>query len=139
MLAARSDRLNHFVELGFDLRFEVGLNLVDLGEFSERPTPVFARIVHSRHSVSVHRGLFFFGVFAEVALNFNNQMKQIVFAMPIVHKDNEVGSVFAILRAKPAGHFEAKVVILYVGFHPRMRGARQISKTLFAKERSEAT
>src|ERR1700689_2146451 len=48
-------------------------------------------------------------------------MKRIVLAMPVVHEDNKVGTILAILGAIAVRHLESKVVILHVGLNTRMR------------------
>ena len=58
---------------------------------------MFTSVVYAGHRICFDRGLLFFGVLTPVTLDFNNQMKRIVFAMPIVHEDNEVGTILAIL------------------------------------------
>src|ERR1700730_9033650 len=48
-------------------------------------------------------------------------MKRIVLAMPVVHEDNDVGTILAILGTIAVLHLESKVVILHIGLSTRMR------------------
>ena len=79
------DGLDHLVELAFDLRLEVGFDLIDLGELGERPAAVRARVVHAGHPVGFHRGFLLLGVFAAVAFDLDDQMEEVVVAVAVVH------------------------------------------------------
>src|SRR6266568_4195581 len=52
----------HFVELAFNLRLEVGLHLVNIGKFGEGPATVLAQVIHAGHPVRLHGGLLLFGI-----------------------------------------------------------------------------
>jgi hypothetical protein len=82
---------DHLVKLGFDLRFEVGFDLVNLGKLSKRPAAVLFEVVHAGHPVSIHRCFFVFGVFTAVAFDFDNQVQLVVITVTVVHPDNEIG------------------------------------------------
>ena len=104
----RSDGLDHLVELAFDLGFEVGLDLVDLGELGEGPAAVGAEVVHAGHPVGFHGGLLLLGILAAVALDLDDQVQQVVVAVAVIHQHDEVGQVLARLRAVAVRHFEAR-------------------------------
>ncbi len=92
------DSVDHLVEFGFDLGLEVGLDLIDLGEFGEGPAAILAMVVHARHPVGLHRGFLLLGVFAPIAFDLDNQVQQVIFAVPVVHQHDEVGEVLARLE-----------------------------------------
>ena len=72
---------NRLVKRDFELGLEVSLPLVDIGEFGKGPATVHAQVIHARHSVRVHRGLFLFGILAPVALDLDNQVQHVVLAI----------------------------------------------------------
>ena len=56
-----------------------------------------------------------------VALDLHHEVQEVVFAVAVVHQDNEVGHVDAGLGLKAIRHLEPEPVVLDVGAHARMR------------------
>src|SRR3546814_12122825 len=63
----------HLLELGQYFVFEVDVELPDITELSEGPAAVSLEIVHARNPVVLHRRLLVFGVFAAIALDFDDE------------------------------------------------------------------
>ena len=89
------NRLYHLVKLGFDLGREVGLHLVNFGEFGERPSAIAFEVVHTGYLVNLHGVLLLLGILAPVAFDFDDQVQQIVIAMAVINVHDEVRQVFA--------------------------------------------
>ena len=102
------------------LRLEVGFDLVDLGQLGEGPAAEGAEVVDGGHPVGVHRGLLLLRVLAPVALDLDDEVQQVVVAVPVVHQHDEVGEIAADLGAVAVRHLEAEVVVLHVRLHPRV-------------------
>lgn len=65
--------VDHLVERSLDPGLEVDLDLVEFGELSEGPATILAMVIHSRHPVGFHSLFVCLGIFAPVALDFDNQ------------------------------------------------------------------
>ena len=94
MASARSEALReavaldgapeHRVEGLTDLRSEIALDLIDLGEFSEGPTAVRAEVVHTGHPIGGHRGGLLLGILAAVALDLHDEMKKVIVSVAVI-------------------------------------------------------
>src|SRR5262249_52047600 len=56
----------------------------------------------------------FLGILPAIAFDLNDEMEQVVDGPSVVHQHDEVGQIFADLRAVAIGHFEAQVVIFRI-------------------------
>src|SRR5680860_1019702 len=74
-------------------------------------------MVDARHPVGVHGGLFLFGVFTAVALDLDDEVERVFCAVAVVHLHDEVRAVFARFGGVAVRHFQAEVVVLYIGQH----------------------
>ena len=83
--------------------------------------PYVARVVDRRNPVRLHRRLLLLRVLAPVALDLDDEMQEIVVAVPVVDEDDEVGDVGAALRAVAVRHLEPEVVVLDVRADARVR------------------
>lgn len=86
----------HAVKFRFDLFGEVGLHLEYIGELGKGPATVLLEVVHAGHPVGVHGGFFLLGVFAAIALDLDNELKQVILAAAVAHQHDEIGNVLRI-------------------------------------------
>ena len=93
---------------------------LDVGELGKGPAAVAAVIVHAGHPIDVHSGFLLFGVLPSIALDFDDEMQEIVLSMAIVDEDDKIRKV----RLRPGGvtvrDLETEIVVLDVGFDLRM-------------------
>src|SRR3546814_9884138 len=81
----------HLLELGQYFVFEVDVELPDITELSEGQAAVSLEIVHARNPVVLHRRLLVFGVFAAIALDFDDEVQGII--VTIVYLQNDVRDI----------------------------------------------
>src|SRR5580700_1738255 len=112
--------LDHLIELGLDLGFEVSLDLIGVGELGEGPPAVLAVVVNSGRPVGIHCCLFLLGVFATVTFDLHDEVQKVVVPVSVVHQDDEVGKVPSRFGAVTVRHFQPEVMILDVRLHPRV-------------------
>src|SRR3546814_8233120 len=77
-------------------------------ELSEGPAAVSLEIVHARNPVVLHRRLLVFGVFAAIALDFDDEVQGIIVAIVYLH--NEVRAIDPGLGAVAVGHIQSEVM-----------------------------
>ena len=77
---------DHLVELALDLFLEIRLDLIDVRELGERPAAVPAGMIHTGHPVGFHGGFLLFRVFAAIAFDLDDEVKEIVIAKPIIRR-----------------------------------------------------
>lgn len=110
-----------FVKLRGHLRLKVGLNLVHFREFSKSTATVATIVVDSGDPVGVHRRFLLFRILASIALDLHNQVRQVLFPLPVLDQPDEIGKIRTRFRTVAVRHFEAEVLILHVRPYPRVR------------------
>jgi hypothetical protein len=68
-------------------------------------------VIDSRDPVDIHGGALFFGVFAAVAFDLDDELEQVVGAVAVVHEENEIRQIGAGLGTVAIWHLEAEVVV----------------------------
>src|SRR5665811_601056 len=81
-----------FAEFCDIYEIEVGFDFIDVAELGEGPAPVNLKVVHAGHPISFHRGLLLLRVFAPLALDLDDKVKEIgaairVRPMAVIHQD----------------------------------------------------
>src|ERR1700737_4864029 len=112
---APSFRLDHFVKFAFDLGLKVGFYLGHLPELGKCPTPMRAEMIHPGHPIGVHSGLLFLAIFTAVTLDLDDEVKEVIVAVPIIHTHDEVREVSPGFRAVAVRYFQTEIVVLDVG------------------------
>src|SRR5205823_14618131 len=90
-------------------------------EFGEAPASVGGKVVHTGNPIGFHRGLLFLCIFAPIAFDLDDEVKQVFFATTVIDSNDEVGPIDAVLTAISIRNFETKVVIFYIRSNAWMR------------------